>query len=174
MRRKSEHANKGMGLETEIEYANKQYAAKGLALIQKIPTPVKVLKQTGNRVQGFWEKKSTLDFRGTVKGGISISFDAKEVSTSDKGLPLSYIAEHQITHIRSALTVGEVSFILCHIKKADKRYFAPGNIILAYWDWWQENKGKRGCKCIPVEAMIEVRSGNGVVLDYLRVVKGGE
>lgn len=163
-------ANKGKGFEEEINLSNKVYRNRELALVQKISTPWQVIRKGKQIVNAFPEGKSTLDFRGTVNGGISISFDCKE-SESDKGLPLAHIQEHQIEYIREALKVGEISFILCLMKNTDRRYFIHGQTVLDYWDTWQRNKGKRGFNTILLEDMVPICSGEGIVLDYLQALK---
>lgn len=165
------YANKGMGFENEIKIANEQYRQRKIALIQKISTPWKVVRNGNRIVSAYPEGKSTLDFRGTVAGGISISFDCKE-SEDERGLPLRYIEPHQIDYIREALEVHEVSFILCYMKTKDKRYLIPGKTVLDYWDAWQSNKGKRGYNVIPVDDMKQVKSRDGILLDYLCALKG--
>ena len=165
-------ANKGKGLENEVKLANKQYQNREMALIQKISTPWVVVRRGKQIVKAFPEGQSTLDFRGTAKGGTSISFDCKETK-DPRGLPLSNILPHQVDYMRTALKMGEFSFILCYLQKQDKRYFIHGRTILNYWDYWQANKGKRGINFIPVMHMREVKQGDGIVLDYLQVLKGG-
>lgn len=163
-------ANKGRGFEEEIKMANYQYYRRGEALIQKISTPWVVVRNGKRIVSAYPEGKSTLDFRGTVKPGISISFDCKE--TKDKrGLPLSIIADHQIDYIKFALKVGEVSFIICYMICEDKRYCVSGAKILEYWERWKENKGKVGYNYIPKGKMVEAVSKNGMILDYLDAIK---
>jgi len=159
-------ANKGVLFEQEVIYSNVVYHHRGIALIQKISTPWKVVRVGKKIVSAFPEEKSTLDFRGTVKGGIPISFDCKE-SEDERGLPLKYIKPHQIDYMRDAMTMGEVSFLLCLMKTLDKRYLIPGARVLDYWDYWQNNKGKRNSNYIAIEDMIEVRSSGGIILDYL-------
>lgn len=159
-------ANKGMAFENEIMKANEGYKNRDIALIQKISTPWKVIRRGEKIVSAFPEGKSTLDFRGTVRPGISISFDCKE-SEDERGLPLKHIQPHQIEYIKDALIMGEVSFILCYMKKHNKRYLIPGTIIIDYWIMWKANKGKRGFNYIPIDAMREVKSRNGIVLDYI-------
>jgi len=166
-------ANRGQVFEEEVILTNKQYKRKGLANIQKISTPVKILKTTGNRVTGILDKKSTLDFRGTVKPKIPISFDCKETK-DERGLPLKNIADHQIDYIKLSLEVGEVSFILCYMTKSDKRYYISGQNVICYWDRWKANKGKRGYNFIPLEVMKEIKSRNGILLDYLDAIKDYE
>lgn len=162
-------ANKGMGFEEEVRKSNVIYKNKGIALIQKISTPWTVIRKGKEIVSAFPEGKSTLDFRGTVKPQIPISFDCKETQ-DERGLPLTNIPVHQIDYMRQALNVSEVTFMLCYMTKYDKRYFIPGETVIDYWDRWQENKGKRGFNFIPIIDMKEVRSSNGIVLDYLRPI----
>lgn len=159
-------ANKGRGFEEEVMMANKQYKRKGIALVQKISTPWTVIRKGKQIVSAFPEGKSTLDFRGTVKPRIPISFDCKE-TIEKKGLPLANIPEHQIDYMRDAIGVDEITFILCYINPLDKRYYIPGVTVLEYWDCWQKNKGKRGFNLIPIKDMIEIKSKDGIILDYL-------
>lgn len=155
-----------MFFEREVTLANIQYKERGIALIQKISTPWKVIRQGQRIVSAFPEDKSTLDFRGTVKPRIPVSFDCKE--TADKrGLPLANIADHQIKYMQNALKVFEITFILCYMKKYNKRYFIPGEAVITYWDRWQKHKGKRGFNFIPIQEMKEVKSKAGIILDYL-------
>lgn len=165
----SKYGNRGMVLEKMIEASNVVYGNRGIALVQKISTPVKVLKEYKGKVQGFYEKKSTLDFRGTIKPSISISFDCKE-SQDKRGLLLKNIKEHQLEYIKKALEVGEVTFILTYIKPLKEVYFIDGGNILRYYERWQKNKGKVGFNFIPVEAMKKVKGNNGIIVDYVKVI----
>lgn len=165
-------ANKGRGLEDLIKYQNTIYENNGISNIQKISTPWKVIRRGKEIVSAFPEEKSTVDFRGTVCGGIPISFDAKE-SDDERGLPLKYIASHQIDYMRGALRLGEVSFILCEIKPVHSYYIIPGTTVLQFWDYWQANKGKHGINFIPKEQMKQIKSTHtGNVIDYLPIAIG--
>jgi len=113
----STYANRGMILEEIIELSNKHYLKTGQALIQKVPTPVKVLKCKGSKIEGFWEKKSTVDFVG-VANGKSICFDAKE--TKGKSLPLQNIHEHQLKFMRDWRGQGGEAFLIVYFKDIDK------------------------------------------------------
>ncbi|MBS6503515.1 MAG: Holliday junction resolvase RecU [Clostridium sp.] len=162
-------ANKGKAFEEEIIRANIYYKNKGQALIQKISTPWNIVRRGKQIISAFPQEKSTLDFRGTVKDGVSISFDCKE-SEDERGLPLRHIQSHQIEYIRHALEVGEISFILCAMKKLNKVFFIQGEIVLEYWDRWKENKGRRGYNYIPYQDMKEVYYGDNATLDYLAIL----
>lgn len=164
-------ANLGRNFEEIVIYANEQYAARNIAMIQKISTPWTVVRQGKKIVNAFPSGQSTLDFRGTILGGQAISFDCKE--TEKEFLPLPNIEEHQVNYIRDALHIGELSFILCHIVPTQKFYYVPGEVVLDYWDTWQKNKGKKGFNAIQTDDMEIVTSGCGIVLDYLSVIKKG-
>lgn len=161
-------ANRGRGLEDLISAQNEVYAARGIANIQKISTPWKVIRQGNRIVSALPEGKSTLDFRGTVTGGIPVSFDAKE-SENERGLPLKHIQPHQVEYIRTALPLGEVSFIVCLVKPLGAIYVADGADVVRLWDLWQKSKGKRGYNLIPVEEMRRV-----TLMDYLAVALRGK
>ena len=160
-----EMANKGRALEDLIIWKLRQYNALGIANIQKISTPWKVIRQGKQIVSAFPEGKSTLDFRGTAKGDIPVSFDAKE-SEESKGLPLKYIKSHQIDYIRGALPLGELTFLVVWVKPTNAYYIARGEDVIRLWDLWKENKGRRGFNLIPVEKMLRI-PGN---MDFLGLV----
>ncbi|SHJ65120.1 recombination protein U [Clostridium amylolyticum] len=163
-------ANKGKGFENEINVVNRHYKIIGKALVQKISTPWQVVRVGKRIVSAFPEEKSTLDFRGTVKGGISISFDCKE-SEDERGLPLAYIKSHQVEYMRYAIGVNEKTFILCLMKTIKKRFYIDGDTVITYWDRWQENKGRRGFNYIPLNEMKEVEFDKDGYLDYLKVLE---
>jgi recombination protein U len=161
-------ANLGKAFERTIEMVNEQYLAKQIANVQKISTPWNVVRIGTRIVKAYPSGKSTLDFRGTLLGGQSISFDCKE--TDKETLPLANFEPHQIEYIRTALNFGEWSFILTHLTKTDKYYYIPGAVVLDYWDIWQKNKKRRGFNSINIQDMIQIRSREGIYLDYLEPI----
>jgi len=114
-----------------INNTNEYLLRHNLALINKIPTPVKVLKREGGKItDGFFEEKGLLDYIGICQG-LPIAFDAKE--TRQKSLPLSNIAEHQYEYIENFIKQGGYAFIICHYKTLKKFYLIPGEIVLDYY-----------------------------------------
>ena len=62
---------RGAGLEELINRTNEKYLEKGLALIQKIPTPITPINidQTSRHITlAYFDKKSTVDYIGAVQG----------------------------------------------------------------------------------------------------------
>ena len=87
---------RGSTLEDMVNRTNEKYAEAGLALIQKIPTPitpVKMDKESRQITLAFFEQKSTVDYIGVVQG-IPVCFDAKECNADT--FPLQNVHEHQI------------------------------------------------------------------------------
>ncbi len=95
---KNKYANRGMGLEKEIEDACDQYRTLGIADIRKRPTPIKVASTKRGMVSGFFEKKSTVDFDGFYfDDGAFFAMEAKEVKV--KRFPLKNISHSQLEYL---------------------------------------------------------------------------
>ena len=88
-------ANRGMSLEEDINLSNDYYRDMGIALINKRPTPINIVKvdySKGARItDAYFEKQSTTDYNGVYKGRY-IDFEAKNTK-SNTAFPLSNISE---------------------------------------------------------------------------------
>ena len=85
---------RGSTLEEFINRTNEKYLENGLALIQKVPTPITPInidKATRHITLAYFDQKSTVDYIGAVQG-IPVCFDAKECNTDT--FPLQNIHEH--------------------------------------------------------------------------------
>jgi recombination protein U len=164
------YANRGQAFETLIEMANKQYAMKGRATIQKVATPWKVIRRGNQIVSAFPEKKSTVDFIG-IANGRAIAFDAKSTRERTR-FPLSNIEEHQFQFLKRWKDNGGISFILVEFAKKQEIYVLPYDELET---WWNESQNG-GRKSIPYEWFLLncdlVKSKNGILLDYLGVILG--
>ena len=118
---------RGSTLEELVNRTNEQYREKGLALIQKIPTPitpVKMDKNTRHITLAYFEQKSTVDYIGAVKG-IPVCFDAKECCV--KTFPLANIHPHQVAFMEEFEKQKGISFFLIYFS-ADNVFYPPGRI----------------------------------------------
>jgi recombination protein U len=89
--------NCGMAFEMLINLANERYQRGGVTLINKQPTPVKVLKSKGGRVlNGFYEAKSTVRHKGRA-----IAFEAKSTENATR-FDLKNIVQHQLDYLDKA------------------------------------------------------------------------
>ena len=71
---------RGSALEDYINHTNEQYLHKGLALIQKIPTPitpVRIDKEHRHITLAYFDQRSTVDYIGVVQG-IPVNLPAPE------------------------------------------------------------------------------------------------
>ena len=162
------YANRGRSFEQIIEYANVQYKLKGWGLIQKVPTPWRVLRKGKQIISAHPERKSTVDFVG-VANGKAIAFDAKSTRERTR-FPLSNIEQHQMDFLKQFYDQGGKAFILLEFVKFNETYLIPFDSLLEYW-----NKAMTGGrKSIPYSDMINfplVRSNRGIVLDYLAAAR---
>lgn len=157
------YANRGMGLESLIEYANEQYSRKGIANIKKVSVPWKITRDHKGKINGaFPEGQSTVDYMGDYKG-ISVCFEAKETENKTS-FPLSNFEPHQIEFIRKW---QGIAFAIIHFKSHNKTFFLEKNQLINSWD--QAQGGNR--KSIPYKWFEdwtdEIDQNNGIVLDYL-------
>ena len=142
-----DEGHRGDFTEEIIKQTNDYLFRKGLALISKIPTPVKVLKRKGATItKAFFEKKGIVDYVGVCQG-LPVAFDAKE--TNKISLPLANIPNHQLIYIENFKKQGGHAFIFCNFKKLKRFYLIPGEIVLDYH--YKSLKGGR--KSIPEEKL---------------------
>lgn len=166
------YANRGMELEELIEQTNKEYFFQQRALIQKVPTPVKVLNinNKGRITNGFYEKKSTVDFIGVFEGK-SLAFDAKE-TTVETRFDLSNVKEHQFYFLDHWQNNGGVSFLIVNFATLDETYYLPFELLDKYWVAMEVG----GRKSIPYDVVAKtehrIKQGTGYILiDYLSVLE---
>lgn len=127
------YANKGMGLENDINITNSYYREVGIALVYKKPTPIKIVKVNYNLARisdAVFESPSTLDYSGVYKGKY-LDFDAKECN-SKSSFPISNIHKHQIKHIENVILHGGISFIIVRFNFYDKTFLLFGEDLLRF------------------------------------------
>ena len=114
---------RGSTLEEFINRTNETYLTNGLALIQKVPTPITPInidKATRHITLAYFEQKSTVDYIGAVQG-IPVCFDAKECATDT--FPLQNIHEHQVEFMRQFEQQEGISFLLIYYTEEQKLYY---------------------------------------------------
>lgn len=78
---RSTYANRGRAFEEYINYANKRYQHKGVAMVQKIPTEFIPLRDRNGKIYSVKvEHKSTVDYIGRF-GAHPIAMEAKNTNT---------------------------------------------------------------------------------------------
>ena len=116
---------RGSTLEELLNRTNEIYLEKGLALIQKIPTPItplKIDKEHRHITLAYFEQKSTVDYIGAVQG-VPVCFDAKEC-TSDT-FALQNIHAHQVQFMTDFEKQGGVAFLVLFFSMRNELFYLP-------------------------------------------------
>lgn len=157
---------RGSVLEDMINMTIEHYLSKNLALIQKIPTPIKPInidKETRHITLAYFDQKSTVDYIGAVQG-IPVCFDAKESAVNT--FPLQNIHEHQIRFMEQMEKQGGISFILLYYSHRNEAYYLPLRDIKAFWERAQ-NGGRKSFTYDEIDKTLQIRIKNGVYLHFL-------
>ena len=126
---------RGSTLEEFINHTNTRYSEMGLALIQKIPTPitpVRIDKEHRHITLAYFDKISTVDYIGAVQG-IPVCFDAKECNADT--FPLQNVHEHQIRFMEKFEQQGGIAFLLIYYTAREELYYMQYRQIRRFWDW---------------------------------------
>lgn len=124
---------RGSTLEDMVNRTNEHYDNLGLALIQKIPTPitpVRIDKDNRHITLAYFEKISTVDYIGSVQG-IPVCFDAKECNAET--FPLQNVHEHQITFMEKFEKQGGISFLIIYYSSTNTLYYMRFKELLKFW-----------------------------------------
>lgn len=151
----------GAEFENLIEASCNFYRARGIAYIEKTPEPFRIERSVGGgKFIGHYEKQAQPDFKGTLKGGKTIVFDAKATIT-DK-LQLSVLSDTQKESLETHSALGAQAFIL--MGYGFKRfYLMPADIFLSA----KEINGHKYWTADEAEKMTRALKFNGMLLYFL-------
>ncbi|MBP5304497.1 MAG: Holliday junction resolvase RecU [Lachnospiraceae bacterium] len=160
---------RGSALEELINRSNEKYLEKGLACIQKIPTPITPIKINDNKqiTLAYFDKISTVDYIGVVQG-IPVCFDAKECVPDT--FTLANIHEHQIEFMRTFEKQEGVAFLIIHFVTRDKLYFMPFSEVNKFWERAKEG-GRKSFRYDELDEGFEILSAEGVPVHYLDALR---
>lgn len=157
---------RGSTLEEFINRTNEKYLENGLALIQKIPTPITPInidKETRHITLAYFEQKSTVDYIGVVQG-IPVCFDAKECRTDT--FPLQNVHEHQVVFMENFEKQGGIAFFLLSYAHRDEFYYLRFGKLLEFWKRAKEG-GRKSFRYDELEQEYFLPQGRGVLVPYL-------
>lgn len=161
---------RGSTLEELINRSNESYREKGLALIQKIPTPITPIaidKTSRHITMAYFDQKSTVDYIGAVQG-IPVCFDAKECQTST--FPLQNIHDHQVTFMDAFETQGGISFILLSYTQKNEVYYLPFDQIRAFFQRMKDG-GRKSFTYDEIDKSWLVKSHRDILIHYLELIQ---
>ena len=157
---------RGSTLEEFINRTNEKYLENGLALIQKVPTPITPInidKETRHITLAYFDQKSTVDYIGVVQG-IPVCFDAKECALTT--FSLQNVHPHQVQFMREFEQQDGIAFFLIYFSRENLFYYLPFRHFLPFWDRAQEG-GRKSFRLDELEPDWIIPEEQGIMVPYL-------
>jgi len=133
--------NKAQGkqFEERLDAAFAYYARQGSALVEKTPEPMHIVQRLDKgRFVVFPEKPAQPDYKGVLKDGQAVMFEAK-FTTTDR-LTQDRVTPEQAQTLERYQAMGALCYVLAG--------FASGAVYRVPWDVWAEMKQRFGRKYI--------------------------
>lgn len=136
---------RGKQFESRIDDSFAYYAQKGFAIIEKTPEPMHPTKNLGNgKFIAYYEKQAQPDYKGTIKGGRTVMFEAK--FTAADRMEQSRVLQSQQDYMDRHQALGARCFVIAG--------FSSGMVYCVPWDIWKTMKDHFGRKYV-TEADLE-------------------
>ncbi|SFB67529.1 Holliday junction resolvase RecU [Butyrivibrio sp. YAB3001] len=163
---------RGSTLEELINRSNERYLELGLALIQKIPTPITPInidKKTRHITLAYFDQKSTVDYIGAVQG-IPICFDAKECAVNT--FALENIHPHQVRFMEDFEKQDGIAFFLIYYTTRNEYYYLPFRVLKKFWER-AESGGRKSFRRdeLSDDYVIFSPGEQGVLIPYLDLIQ---
>jgi len=160
---------RGSTLEEMINRTNEKYREKGLALIQKIPTPITPItidKNSSHITLAYFDQKSTVDYIGAAQG-IPVCFDAKECASET--FALQNIHEHQVEFMRDFEKQEGVSFFLIHYTAKNVLYYLRLRELMVFWER-AKSGGRKSFRYEELDPNYVIPQHKSILVPYLDLI----
>lgn len=150
----------GETFENIISNACRYYQENEIAEIEKTPEPFRVERPAENgKFFGHYEKRAQPDFKGTLKGGRAVCFEAKHTK-ADK-IEMRRVSDDQAARLEAHNKLGALAFVL--VSFGLTRFFSIP------WEVWTHIPEKFGRKYVTPRDLeaYEIKIKDGV-LDFLK------
>jgi Penicillin-binding protein-related factor A, putative recombinase len=161
---------RGSLLEEMINMTNEKYRESGLALIQKVPTPITPItidKETRHITLAYFDQKSTVDYIGAVQG-IPVCFDAKECAADT--FSLQNIHRHQVDFMRDFDKQDGIAFFLIYYTSRDKMYYMGIRELNVFWDRMEQG-GRKSFRFDELKETHFFETRGGQMVPYLDMIQ---
>lgn len=161
---------RGSLLEEMINMTNEKYRENGLALIQKVPTPITPInidKETRHITLAYFDQKSTVDYIGAVQG-IPVCFDAKECAVDT--FALQNIHPHQVAFMQDFEKQEGIAFFLIYYTHRDVMYYLSIRELMIYWIRMEQG-GRKSFRFEELSQKYFFPKKNGFVVPYLDMIQ---
>ena len=136
---------KGKRFETLLDASFEYYRQKGFASIDKTPEPMRPLRNLENgKFIACFEKKAQPDYKGVIKGGREVVYEAK--FTSGDRMEQSRVLSQQADYMTRHQNLGARCYVIAG--------FNTGGVYCIPWGVWSHMKERFGRKYV-TEADLE-------------------
>lgn len=131
---------KGKAFEERLDASFAYYSEKGFADIEKTPEPMRVVKRLdyGGQFIAVFEKKAQPDYKGTLKGGRAVMFEAKYTDTEE--MKQNRVNEEQTKYLDRQYELGARCYVIVG--------FSSGEVYRIPWGVWKNMKSIYGRKYV--------------------------
>ncbi len=161
---------RGSAFEELINLTNERYRELGLALIQKVPTPItpiEIDQKTRHITLAYFEKKSTVDYIGAVQG-IPVCFDAKECA--EETFSLQNVHEHQYAFMEEFERQEGIAFLLIYYTAKERYYYLRFEKLKEFYERMR-NGGRKSFRLDETEEAFFLPQGKNVPVPYLEAIQ---
>ena len=129
----------GKKFEDRLDKSFAYYRTHGFAIIEKTPEPMRPTQNLGNgRFVAFFEKKAQPDYKGVIKGGRTVMFEAKFTSTGK--MEQSRVLQGQADYLEGHQKLGARCYVIAG--------FGSGAVYRFPWNIWRDMKKHFGRKYV--------------------------
>ena len=161
---------RGSALEDMLNYVNDIYRQQGLALVQKIPTPITPIdidKKNKHITLAYFDKKSTVDYIGSVQG-VPICFDAKECARDR--FSLANVHEHQLEFMKEFEKQQGIAFLILSFTARNEVYYIRYRDIEKYYSRMLKG-GRKSFTYEEVDKDYKIISHKDIYIHYLEQIQ---
>ena len=149
----------GKLFEERIDASFAYYKAQGFALVEKTPEPIKVLSKPDKyqRFMACFTKSAQPDYKGTIKGGRTVVFEAKFTWGVEQRINQDAVTrgkdgrDGQWEYLDRQEALGARCYILAG--------FLSGAVYRVPWDVWRNMKAIYGRKYVTEADLEQYRVG---------------
>ena len=125
----------GKHFEEYIDLSLRYYEQRGEAVVEKTPEPMRPTKDLGNgKFIAYYEKAAQPDYKGTLKGGRAVVFEAKYTHSAQ--MEQSRVTREQAARLDDHLAAGAMCFVVAG--------FGNGDVFRIPWEVWRDMKAHFG------------------------------
>ena len=151
---------KGLSFEDTITSSCVIYLRNSIAKIEKQQEPMKIIRKmsTPGQFLACFTQRSGVDYKGTLKGGQAVAFEAKHTDTEK--MDYKRLQPWQMDYLKEHAELGAITFILVSFKMQ--------NFYRIPLDQWSNMKENYGRLYLTEKDIQEYKiKDNGLFIDFL-------